>query len=88
MLGKQWLVNGVTGENKEPNASSCAGLGHSIGMRRPVIAATKKRRDLAGPPLGLNDFLIGTARISCGGGEGDRERQERREAQRRARGRS
>ena len=43
MLGKQWLVNGVTGENKEPNASSCAGLGHSIGMRRPVIAATGER---------------------------------------------
>ena len=32
-------------------------VGLSIGMRRPVIAATKKRRDLAGPPLDLIDSL-------------------------------
>ena len=47
MLGKHWLVNGVTGENKEQNASSCAGLGLSIGIRRPVIAATRGRRRIS-----------------------------------------
>lgn len=62
-------------------------MGFSIGMRRPVIADTKKRRDLAGPPLGLIDFLIGTARISYGDGEGDRELRMRQGGQRKARGR-
>ena len=57
MLGKHWLVNGVENKTEKPNAFKCASLGVFIGMRRPVIAATKKRRDLAGPPLDLIDSL-------------------------------